>query len=59
VALEWSAANRRANAERVPATHSGWRQREHLDALHGFIKKTRATTDEDLALARKRKKELE
>jgi len=33
--------------------------REHLVALHGFIKKTRATPDEDLALARKRKKELE
>ena len=33
--------------------------REHLVALHGFIKKTRRTPDEDLALARKRKKELE
>ena len=33
--------------------------RENLVALHGFIKKTRATPDEDLALARKRKKELE
>ena len=33
--------------------------REHLVALHGLIKKTRATPDEDLALARKRKKELE
>jgi len=33
--------------------------REHLVALHGFIKKTRATPDEDLALARKPKKELE
>ena len=33
--------------------------REHLVAVHGFIKKTRATPDEDLALARKRKKELE
>jgi phage-related protein len=32
--------------------------REHLVALHGFIKKTRATSDEDLALARKRRKEL-
>jgi phage-related protein len=32
---------------------------EHLVALHGFIKKTRATPGEDLALARKRKKELE
>lgn len=33
---------------------------EHrLVALHGFIKKTRATPDEDLTLARKRKKELE
>lgn len=30
-----------------------------LVALHGFIKKTRTTPDEDLALARKRKKELE
>lgn len=33
--------------------------REHLVALHGFIKKTRATPDEDLELARKRKGELE
>ena len=33
--------------------------REHLVVLHAFIKKTRATPDEDLALARKRKKELE
>ncbi len=32
--------------------------REHLVALHGFIKKTRAMPDEDLALARKRQKEL-
>jgi phage-related protein len=27
--------------------------REHLAAPHGFIKKTRATPDEDLELARK------
>jgi phage-related protein len=33
--------------------------REHLVALHGFIKKTRATPEEDLAMARKRQKELE
>ena len=33
--------------------------REHLVALHGFIKKTRTTPDEDLELARKRKKELD
>jgi phage-related protein len=33
--------------------------RERLVALHAFIKKTRTTPDEDLALARKRKKELE
>ncbi len=33
--------------------------RDHLVALHGFIKKTRTTPEEDLALARKRKKELE
>ena len=33
--------------------------RERLVALHGFIKKTRATPEEDLELARKRKKELE
>ena len=33
--------------------------RERLVALHGFIKKTPATPDEDLELARKRKKELE
>ncbi len=30
-----------------------------LVALHGFIKKTRATPDDDLTLARKRQKELE
>ena len=33
--------------------------RGHLVALHGFIKKTRAMPDDDLALARKRKQELE
>lgn len=33
--------------------------RGHLVALHGFIKKTRATPDEDMAIARKRQKELE
>jgi phage-related protein len=33
--------------------------RECLVALHAFIKKTRTTPDEDLALTRKRKKELE
>jgi len=32
--------------------------REHLVALHGFIKKTRATPGDDLTLARKRHKEL-
>jgi phage-related protein len=32
--------------------------REHVVAPHGFIKKTRATPDEDLTLARKRQKEL-
>jgi len=31
----------------------------HLVALHGFIKKTRTAAEEDLRLARKRKKELE
>jgi phage-related protein len=31
----------------------------HLVALHGFIKKTRATPVDELYLARKRKKELE
>ncbi len=33
--------------------------REHLVVLHGFIKKTRKTPDEDLALGRRRKEELE
>ena len=33
--------------------------REHMIALHGFIKKIRTTPDKDLDLARKRKKELE
>ena len=32
--------------------------RGHLVAPHGFIKKTRETPDEDLVLARKRRKEL-
>lgn len=32
--------------------------RERLVALHGFVKKTRKTPDEDLALARQRQKEL-
>ena len=31
---------------------------DHLVALHGFVKKTRATPHEDLALARRRQKEL-
>jgi phage-related protein len=31
----------------------------YIVALHGFIKKTRKTPDEELALARKRKKEFE
>jgi phage-related protein len=30
-----------------------------LVALHGFIKKTRGTPDEDMKIARKRKKEVE
>ena len=33
--------------------------RGHLVALHGFIKKTRATPESDLVTARKRQKELE
>ena len=33
--------------------------RGHLVALHGFIKKTRTAPDEDMAIARKRQKELE
>jgi phage-related protein len=33
--------------------------RGRLVALHGFIKKTRAAPDEDMAIARKRQKELE
>ena len=33
--------------------------RGHLVALHGFIKKTRTTPEDDMAWARKRKKELE
>lgn len=32
---------------------------QHLVALHAFIKKTRATPDEDLAQARQRQRELE
>jgi phage-related protein len=32
--------------------------RDHLVALHGFIKKTGTTPDEHLTLARKRQKEL-
>jgi phage-related protein len=34
------------------------RYQDRLVALHGFIKKTRATPEDDLALARKRQKEL-
>ncbi len=33
--------------------------REHLVALHGFIKITRVTPRQDSAVARKRKKDLE
>ena len=32
---------------------------ERIVALHGFIKKTRKTPDDDLALARRRKREFE
>jgi phage-related protein len=32
---------------------------EHLVAVHGFIKKTRTTSEDDLALARKWQRELE
>ena len=35
------------------------RYREHLVALHGFIKKTGTTPAADMGLARKRQKELE
>jgi hypothetical protein len=31
---------------------------EHLVALHGFLKKTRATPNEDLVAARKRQRDL-
>jgi phage-related protein len=40
---------------RVLLSHS----RGYLVALHGFVKKTRKTPGEDLALARRRQKELE
>ena len=33
--------------------------KERIVVLHGFIKKTQKTPDEELALARKRKKEFE
>ena len=33
--------------------------RGHLVALHGFVKKSRAAPDADMALARKRQKDLE
>jgi phage-related protein len=33
--------------------------RDRLVALHGFIKKTRTTPEDDLTLARRRQKELE
>ena len=33
--------------------------RQHLVVLHGFIKKTQATPDSDLATVRTRQKELE
>ena len=32
---------------------------ERIVVLHGFIKKTRKTPDDDLALARRRKREFE
>jgi phage-related protein len=32
---------------------------ERIVALHGFVKKTRKTPDEDFALAHKRKREFE
>jgi phage-related protein len=33
--------------------------RDRIVVLHGFIKKTQKTPDEELSLARKRKKEFE
>jgi phage-related protein len=33
--------------------------RDRIVLLHGFIKKTQKTPDEELALARKRRKEFE
>jgi phage-related protein len=33
--------------------------RDRIVLFHGFIKKTQKTTNEELALARKRKKEFE
>lgn len=51
------------NSHRSPGQSHGPRSdllyKERLVALHGFIKKTRATPENELALARKRQKELE
>ena len=47
----------RTRAGREPVRE--WLQRLDATVLHGFIKKTRATPDSDLATARTRQKELE
>jgi hypothetical protein len=46
------------SADETNSASAGLPSRRHLVALHGFIQKTRATPDEDLLLARARKKEL-
>jgi phage-related protein len=46
-------------ADEAPARVPVCLYRGHLVAVHGFIKKTRTMPDEDLAMARKRQKELE
>jgi hypothetical protein len=61
-AVLWRAVCGRFELIYLPAERRGCLyalSRGHRVALHGFIKKTRATPDEDLALARKRQKELE
>jgi hypothetical protein len=56
---KWPLGNPNGTADETEGARVALRYRERLVALHGFIKKTRTTPDEDLALARNRQKELE
>jgi hypothetical protein len=55
----WPAGNPDRSADEAYGARPDCLCRGRLVALHGFIKKTRTAPDEDMAIARKRQKELE